>query len=161
MAKYQYETSPRKTIPNYDNINKKRKQDYKDIKKQEKQHKRQKKLIKIKTIFYIIVAFAMFFTISYRNAVIDIKYSKIKSLKSELATIQKENEQLEANVEQALNLKAIQEEAEKSLGMKILSTDQIEYINLPKKDHIESKTQEQEEKNYFEQILSFFKNLVK
>jgi len=160
MAKYQYETSPRKVKTNYEIPNQK-KQNKVDVNKQLKQNKTKKTLKKSKIIFYIIIGFAMFFTISYRNAMIDIKYAKIKKLKSELATVQKENEQLEASVEQALNLKAVQEEAKNNLGMKTLSTDQIEYINLSKKDHIESRTETQEEKNYFEKIVGFIKKLVK
>ncbi len=156
MAKYQYETSPRKVKADYEIPNKK-----KQNKVEPKQNKAKKTLKKSKIIFYIIIGFAMFFTISYRNAMIDIKYAKIKELKTELAAVKKENEQLEASVEQALNLKAVQEEAKNNLGMKTLSTDQIEYINLSKKDHIESRTETQEEKNYFEKIVGFIKKLVK
>ena len=49
--------------------------------------------------WFIIIGFALFFTVSYRNVMIDVKYAKIKDLKAELALIQKENEQLQANNE--------------------------------------------------------------
>ena len=161
MAKYQYETSPRKVKTDYEIPNRKKKNSVDINKQQTKKNNAKKTIKKSKIIFYVIIGFAMFFTISYRNAMIDIKYAKIKELKTELATIQKENEQLEANVEQALNLKTVQEEAKNNLGMKTLSTDQIEYINLSKKDHIESSTQIEEEKNYLEKVVSFFKKLIK
>ena len=157
MAKYQYETSPRKTKPEYTKPN--------NVDINQKQNKKvktkNKTLKKVKIVLYVICAFALFFTVSYRNAIIDIKYAEIKELKSELALIQKENEQLEANAEQKLNLKKVQEVAQDKLGMKILSTDQIEYINLSKTDHIESSTVETEEENYMDKIIKFIKNLIK
>lgn len=160
MAKYQYETSPRKIKPEYEK-QKKYKEKQIETKKKQAKKKKNNTFKKIKTVFYVVLGFAMFFSISYRNAIIDIKYSKIKELKTELAAIQKENEQLEANVEQALNLKTIQEEAMKNLGMKTLSTDQIEYISLSKKDHIEPNTETVEEKNYFQKIIECIKKIIK
>lgn len=164
MAKYQYETSPRKIKPDYSNPNRKKSNNIKENKKQQSVKKAQAKkktLKKIKTVLYVTIGFALFFTISYRNAIIDIKYAEIKDLKSKLAVVQKENEQLEANLEQKLNLKTIQEEAQSSLGMRVLSTDQIEYINLSKKDHIEASVSEVEEDNYFQKILIYIKKFVK
>ena len=160
MAKYQYETSPRKVKTNYETPKKSKKVDS-NIKKKTKK-KAKKKTSKAKMLFYVIVGFTMFFSITYRDAIIDAKYAEIKKLKSNLATVQKENEQLEANVEQALNLKTVQKEAEESLGMKTLSTDQIEYINLSKTDHIEASSDvEEKEENYFDKIIKFVKSLVK
>jgi hypothetical protein len=158
MARYQYETSPRKIQERREpkkrknqNINKNNKNEKINIKTSSK----------IKMIGLVLIGFAVFFTISYRNAVIDAKYSQIKSLKSDLAEIQKQNEQLEANVESSLNLKTIQEEAEEKLGMKALSTDQIEYIKLEKNDFVESSTNDEDEENYIQKAISFIKKLIK
>lgn len=159
MARYQYETSPRKI--DYEKPRKKKQVSKNKTLKKQKVKKQVKSIKRSSLVFYVILAFAMFFTISYRNAIIDIKYAQIKNLKSDLANIQKENEQLEANVEQALNLKAVQEEAQGNLGMKTLSTDQIEYINLSKTDHIETRVDAEEEQNFFSKIMEFIKKTIK
>lgn len=158
MARYQYETSPRKIQENYKPKKKRVNKSKKNIKVQKAKIKTASKM---KMVFLVLISFAMFFTISYRNAVIDAKYSEIKALKGELAEVQKQNEQLEANVESSLNLKTIQEEAEKKLGMKSLSTDQVEYINLNKSDFIESTTTEEIKETKIQKMINYIKNLIK
>lgn len=161
MAKYQYETSPRKIKTNYEPVkNKKAKSEPKKVNKIK--NKKKSALEKIKMIFLVIIGFTAFFAISYRNAVIDAKFAEIKTLKSDLAVIQKENQQLEANVESCLNLKTLQEEAEKKLGMKALSTDQIEYVNLPKTDYVEPSVEiKEEEENIIVKIFNIIKKFIK
>ncbi len=165
MARYQYETSPRKVRQDYEPIRKKypKKSSTKKSRTTNKYDNRIKTSSKIKMVFYVLVGFAIFFTISYRNAVIDAKYAEIKTLKSELATVEKENEQLEATIESGLNLKTIQQEAEELLGMQTLSNDQIEYISLPKTDYVESSSEEVqiEEESCFMQIINLIKSLIK
>lgn len=166
MARYQYETSPRKIRTDYEPIKKKssNKNSTKKVQKANKNNVKVKPISKVKMVFCVLIGFAIFFTISYRNAVIDTKYATIKSLKSELATVQKENEQLEATIESSLNLKAIQQQAETLLGMKTLSNDQIEYVNLPKTDYVEAQSEKinlEEDNNYFIKIINTIKNLIK
>lgn len=165
MVRYEYETSPRKIRTDYEPIRRKstNKSSTKRAKTSVKNNAKTKPVSKVKIVFYVLVAFAIFFTIIYRNAVIDSKYAEIKSLKSELATVEKENEQLEATIESSLNLKVIQEQAESVLGMKTLSNEQIEYVNLPKTDYIEASSEEVkiEEDNYITNIINTLKNLIK
>ena len=164
MARYQYETSPRKTRIDYEPVRKNGRKYAKKAKNTPKVETKVKPVSKVKTIFYVLVVFAIFFTIIYRNAVIDAKYAEIKKLKTELATVEKENEQLEATIESNLNLKTIQEQAEKLLGMKTLSNAQIEYINLPKTDYVECKSEEvklEKEDNLFEKIMKTIDDLIK
>lgn len=165
MARYQYETSPRKIRTDYETVKKKNTKKVKAIRTNttKKNNTKVKTLKKAKIVIFVLIAFMAFFTISYRNAVIDSKYAKIKDLKDKLALVEKENEQLEASIESRLNLKTIQEEAETMLGMKSLSNDQINYVNLPKTDYVEASSEEVkiEENNYFTRIINFVKNLIK
>lgn len=165
MARYQYETSPKKVRIDYEPVRQKvvKKSPTTNVKAQAKKNTKMKKSSKVKIVFLVLIGFTAFFTISYRNAVIDSKFAKIKTLKSDLAMVEKENEQLEASIESCLNLKTIQEEAESLLGMKTLSNDQIKYVSLPKTDYVESGSEEVkiEEENYFTKIVNFIKDLIK
>lgn len=165
MARYQYETSPRKIRTDYEPVRKRNTQKNSATKTNtsKKKNKEVKTVKKAKIVFFVLIAFLAFFTISYRNAIIDSKHAEIKKLKSDLAIVEKENEQLEATIESRLNLKTIQEEAENLLGMKKLSNDQINYVNLPKADYVEAGSEQVqiEENNYFTKIINFIKNLIK
>lgn len=146
--KYQYETSPRKIKPEYAP----RKNDYKGkkstakkpetktntIKKknQKEQKKKQRKIIS-----YIALVFAVIFAICYRNAQIDENFEEVKNLKKDLATIEKENSQLELAIESSMNLSNIEQQAKELLGMQKLTNKQIVYVNLEKDDYIEAATE--------------------
>ena len=82
MAKYQYETSPRKIKVDYDEPKEKssRKQKNQKIAKT-------KPINQAKILFYIAIGFVTLFVISYRYAVIDKTYSNLKNLKTELAAM--------------------------------------------------------------------------
>ncbi len=164
MARYQYETSPRKIRNDYEPVRRNPKK--KHVSKAntvQKNKTKMKTAKKAKIVIFVLIAFIAFFTITYRNAVIDAKYAEIKTLKNELALVEKENEQLEATIESRLNLKTIQEEAETLLGMKALSNDQINYVNLPKTDYVEASSEEvkMEDDNYFTKIINLIKSLIK
>lgn len=165
MARYQYETSPRKVRIDYEPVKKKANKKSSTVKSNtaKKNNVKTKKASRAKIVFLILIGFAAFFTISYRYAIIDAKYAEIKKLKTNLASIEKENEQLEATIESRLNLKTIQEEAETLLGMRTLTNDQIKYINLPKTDHVEASSEEIkiEEDNCFTKVINVIKKLFK
>ena len=77
-----------------------------------------------------------------------------------LATLQKENQQTQVLIESNLNLKKIEEEAKSKLGMQRLTNDQKIYMNLPKKDYVQSSTDKAkttEEKNWLDKIMDKFK----
>lgn len=135
---YQYDTSPRKLKPEYERVKEKypKKSSARTNNKQ-KDIKKEKKMQR-KVICYIIICFIALFIISYRYSVIDDTYAVLKEKKSDLAVLEKETTQLEANIESSINLTKIEEEAQNLLGMKKLSTDQIVYVTLPKTDHVES-----------------------
>ncbi len=142
---YQYETSPRKIEPDYNRKSKKHKEEKKkkikivedvprqDIKISEKQRKKQ-----IKLTIFALAAIALLFTISYQNSQISVKFSQIQSQKEELATLEKENEQTEVNIESSSNLSNIEKLAKEKLGMSKLTNKQTVYVTLPKKDYVES-----------------------
>lgn len=162
--RYQYETSPRKLQPEYTPV-KKRYPKKSTAKKQDTNKKNQKQETKSfdkKIIFYIIAVFAVLFAVSYRNAFITQTYSQVKDLKSELAQVEKENKQLEVNIESQTNFEAIEEKAKNELGLDKLKDSQIVYVNLDKQDYVESSSEEielKEDSNWFENIINKIKNI--
>ena len=156
--KYQYETSPRKLEPEYEPIknpySKKKPTTIK--KKQEKVQPKKHLKTQIKTVIYIGLIFASFVVISYRNSLINESFNENEKLKSSLAAVQKENEQLKVNLENSLNLSNIEKMAENKLGMQKLDNSQKVYVSLDKKDYVEPASEEviiEEEKNWFEKLL--------
>ena len=164
--RYQYDTSPKKLKPEYRRKNKeypKKSTVYKE--KENKNHKENKKeemqeiKKKAKIIFYVLATFAIVFTISYRNSLIDEAYSKTESLKNEYSKIEKENEQIEVSIDNSLNFNNIEQTAKELLGMTKLSGKQTVYIHLSKKDYIERKSEKVETKNddnIINKILNMF-----
>ena len=149
--RYEYETSPRKLEPDV----KKRRQIQKkklkvvedlprqDVKISKEQQKRQTQLTLI-----VIGIFILLLTISYRNSQINEKFNQMQTLKRELSSLQKENQQLKVSIENSLNLNTI--------GMQKLTNKQTVYISLPKRDYVESASEEiivKKEKNWFEQVV--------
>lgn len=159
-SRYEYGTSPRKIQPDIQ----RRKQSQKtkirvvedlpkqDIKISKEQKKRQTKLTLV-----VIGIFIILLTISYRNSQINEKFNRVQTLKRELSTIEKENEQLKVSIENSVNLNTIEKLAKEKLGMQKLTNKQTMYITLPKKDYVESASEEvvvEEEENWFEQIIN-------
>ena len=54
---------------------------------------------------FALLAFAVLLAISYQNSQITVKFNEMQEQKKKLATMQKENEQLEINIENSLNIK--------------------------------------------------------
>lgn len=162
-SRYQYETSPRKLQPDYQptpkKYPKKSTAKKKNVKTQAKT--KTKKNTNSKVILYIGAIFVILFAVSWRNAFIAQEYSQIRSLKSELSELEKENKQLEVNIESKTNLGAIAEKASTELGLKKLDDSQIVYVNLDKQDYVESSTEEVklEENNWFEKIIQKIKSI--
>lgn len=162
--RYQYETSPRKLQPEYEPRVKKypKKSTAKKVKvvpkKQAKPKVKKKLKVEAKVMVYVAIGFTILLAISYRNSVINEKFAEIKTLKSNLAALQKENEQLEVSIESSLNLKTIEQSAKDLLGMQKLENSQSVYISLPKQDYIEPASEEIiTEKNIsiWERIINF------
>lgn len=163
--KYQYETSPRKLQPEYEPIKKKYPKKSTAKKKKVTNKKQKKEKIKHKkATMYVIIGFLLLFTMSYRNALISQNYSKIKSQESKLSAIQKENEQLEINIETSLNLQNIEKSAQEMLGMQKISNTQTRYIDLPREDYVEPASEEIEtskEDNWLTEIWNFIIEYIK
>lgn len=159
VVKYQYETSPRKLEPEI----KKRKNNAKrnlkiveDLPRQQvklsaTQKKKQKNLTLV-----VIGIFLLLLTISYRNSQINEKFNDVQSLKKELSTLQKENEQLRVNIENGINVNTIEKLAKEKLGMEKLTSKQTIYINLPKQEYTEAESEKIiiEESNWFDKIIN-------
>lgn len=163
VARYQYETSPRKLEPTEEKrskkANKKKKiKIVKDVPRQEIKVSKEQRRKQIKLIMFSLVALAVLLVISYRNSQISVKFSEIQDQKKELASLEKENEQTEVNIENSLNLNNIEQQAKEKLAMSKLTNKQTVYITLPKKDYIESASEkitikEEDDKNWSEKII--------
>lgn len=162
--RYQYETSPRKLQPEYTPIKKKYPKKS-TLSKKTMAAQKQAKVAKnknIKIMLYIGIIFAILFAVSYRNALVTQRYSELKDLKVQLSKIEKENEQLEVNIESKTNLSAIEKKAKEELGMKKLDDSQTVYVSLDKSDYIESAAESvklEDELNWFEKIINTIKNI--
>lgn len=155
---YQYETSPRKLAPEYvpKNSRKRTTKVKTKVKKNTKAVKAEKSK-RIKQTLTVFAVFVILVAISYRNSVINENFTKVQSLKTQLAEIQKENEQLEVNIENSLNLNNIEQVAKEKLGMQKLSNRQTVYIELPKKDYVKPTNEEviiKEENNWFTNLIN-------
>ena len=167
---YQFETSPKKLQPEYKPQVEKKEMKKKTTKKSSvsvtknevKRRKATKEEIKRKTTFvaYIVFGFTLLFTISYRDSIINEKFNQKENLKAELTEIQKLNEQLGVSVENELNLTGVEEIAKDELGMSKLNNSQKIYVNLPKKEYIESKT-ETINTNVNQSVYQKFVNAIK
>ena len=163
-SRYQYETSPRKLQPEYKPTKKQypKKSTAKKNGTKTKAKQQTKKNSNSKIILYIGTIFVILFAVSYRNALIAQKYSEIKNLKSELSEVEKENKQLEVNIDSKTNLGTIEEKASKELGLKKLDDSQIVYVNTEKQDYVESSTEEvkmPEDENWLEILINKIKNI--
>lgn len=144
---YEYGTSPRKLQPEYtpnkkQKVNKtlnneKAKKNKKDKENKQKIEAQNRKKQQRRIILYIGIGFLILFAMSYRNSQIDEEFSQIQALKNNLSVIEKENEQLEVNIENGSNLNNLEQAAKELLGMQKLNNKQSVYVNLPKVDYIE------------------------
>ena len=156
-ARYQYETSPRKIEPN--ERREKIKENIKlvkDLPRQEVKISKEQKMKHRKATLLVLAIFAVLFTISYRNTKINEKFNEMQTLKTEVSSLQKENEQLQVTIENSLNLSNIEKQAKEKLGMQKLTNKQTVYVNLPKKDYIETATEKveiNENKTWFEKFV--------
>ncbi len=167
---YQYGTSPRKLSPEEIRENRLQRSQrnrvqkeprlrvVNDVSRQEVKISSSQKKRHIKLTVFAILAFAVLLAISYQNSQINVKFSQMQEQKKELANIQKENEQLEVNIENSLNIKNIEKEAKEQLGMEKLTSKQTVYVNLPKKDYVEAATEKvvvQEEKSWLQKVVDW------
>lgn len=158
-SRYEYGTSPRKLEPDVQRKKQTKKRKLKvvdDLPRQDIRISKEQKKRQIKLTFVVIGVFILLLTISYRNSQINEKFSQVQTLKKELSALQKENEQLEVSIENSLNLNTIEKQAKEKLGMQKLTNKQIVYVNLPKKDYVESASEEvviEKEKNFFEKFV--------
>lgn len=174
---YQYETSPRKLQPEYEpnkkqNKNKTTKKSNKNNSIREKQNIKKKTATKAKRktkynykpVVYIMLGFAMLFTISYRNSLINESYNKKEEIKSQVSAVQKENEQLKVSIENSLNLNSVEKAAEEKLGMQKLNNNQKVYLDLQKKDYVEAASEEviiNDDISWFDKIVEKLTQIIK
>lgn len=142
---YEYETSPRKEepefIPNKRQKNKNTVHNEEELRKKIRKAQVMQSRKNVKHILEIGLLFVVLLTISYRYALINSRFSEKESLKSTLSNIQKQNAQLRVNIEQGMNINNIEQAAKEKLGMQKLDNSQKVYINLHKKDYVETTTQ--------------------
>jgi len=175
---YQYGTSPRKYEPDYAPRTTKRKMTNKnaskksvskeipkksDAKKRIENQKVKKAEERKSRTLQVIVVFAIFgmlLALSYREITIMEMFNQKKELETQLATIQKENGQIEKSIreeESKLNWNEIKNTASEQLGMQIKAAIPVD---LEKSDNveIENKFIKEEETNIIEEIIEYFIN---
>lgn len=167
--RYQYETSPRKLEPVKNprrNVPAPKKTTTKSTRKSAEELKRTKKLEnyqKIKMVMYLALGFGVLLMIGYRNSQINEAFTQNQKLEKQISAVQKENEQLEVNIQNSLNLSQIEQEAKERLGMQKLNSKQTTYIQLPKKDYVEAATEhvviQEPSESIIDTIVSWFKNI--
>lgn len=163
MQRYQYETSPRKLDEEY--IQQKPKVPKKNVAPRNKPISKTKsahKSNRAKIIVSLIAVFASIFAISYRNSKIDESFTKNEELKQAYLAIEKENDQMKVDIENSLNFSNIAQEAQELLGMQKLSTKQIIYVNLPKKDYIQPAAESiviEKDESLLDKILNVLKDI--
>mgnify|MGYP001139675953 CR=1 FL=1 len=143
--RYEYGTSPRKLEPDVSRKKQRKKKKLnvvKDLPRQDVKISKEQKKRQIQLTLVVIGIFILLLTISYRNSQINEKFNQAQTLKRELSSLQKENEQLKVSIENSLNLNTIEKLAKEKLGMQKLTNKQTVYINLPKKDYVESASEE-------------------
>ena len=168
MARYQYETSPRKYEPEYTTKKTTKKQTPRVSKKEierkklekEKAKKAEDRKKKVKQIIAVVVVFAMLLSLSYREIQIMEMFDQKKEQEDKLALIQKENGQVEKNIkeeESKLEWNTIKQRATDELGMQVKAGIPI---NLEKSDNIETENKyiKEDETSWLEKIVSFFVN---
>ena len=169
---FQYETSPRKLQPEYEpnkNPYKKKKSSLSKTKansnkQQNKSKAKKKNKYNYKPVAYIMITFAMLFTISYRYSLINEQHNAKEEIKSKVSAVQKENEQLKVSIENSLNLSSVAKAAEDKLGMQKLDNNQKIYLDLQKKDYVEPASEEviiNDNISWFERILNTLTQIIK
>lgn len=166
-ARYQYGTSPKKIQPDGTQNQKNRKQKVekkpklkvvKEVPRQEVKMSKAQRKRQLKLTMFAVIAFAVLLAISYQNSQINVKFAEMQSQKKELASLKKENEQLEINIENSLNLSNIEKEAKEQLAMEKLTNKQTVYVSLPKRDYVEAATEKvviDEGKSWLEKIADW------
>ena len=157
-SRYQYETSPRKLAPENEPYVRPNTKNNKTTahKTAEKPKQKLQLKTKIKAVVYIFLIFASLLVISYRNSQINESFNENEGLKSNLAAIQKENEQMKVNLENSLNLSNIEKMAREKLRMQKLDSSQKVYVSLDKKDYVEPASEEVviQEENWLTKLLN-------
>ena len=161
QAKYQYGTSPRKVEPDYNRRTKKAPQKrqlkiVENLPRQQIKVSKEQRKKQLKVTVTVAGLFLLLLTISCRNSQIDKQFNQIQEQKKQLATLQKENEQLRVSIENSLNLSNVEKVAREELGMQKLSSKQTVYVTLPKKDYVESASEKvviEEEKSLWETLV--------
>ena len=169
---YQYETSPRKLQPEYEPNKNPYKKKKSSLNKKKTTNKKvnnkpvskKKSKYNYKPVAYIMLVFAMLFTISYRNSLINEKYNEKENIKSQVSAVQKENEQLKVSIENSLNLSSVAKAAEDKLGMQKLDNSQKVYLDLQKKDYVEPASEKviiDDNSSWFDKLVEKLTQIIK
>ena len=98
--------------------------------------------VKLKLMWTVAVLGAITFVILNRAAKINSLTANVRSLKSDIATIQKDNANLEVQIASACNLKSIEDTALNSFKMVMPGNNSIKYIEVGSLAQVEENTAE-------------------
>ena len=113
---------------------------------------------KRRTVAFCILAILALFAILYQYANISQTFHEIQQAKAKIAVIQKENEQIESEIQSGLNLENVEQKA-RALGMQKLDASQTRYVSLNKQNYVYSGLSQDNntEKNFFMKIIDGIK----
>lgn len=174
-ASYQYGTSARKYEPEYStkrNNTKKTMAKKQTVKKEIKKSDTKKKIEKqrakkaeerksrVLQVVVVMAIFGMLLALSYREITIMEMFNQKKNLENQLATIEKENGQVEKSIreeESKLNWNEINQIASEQLGMQKKTAIPID---LQKSDNVETTNKfiKEEKVSIIEKIINYFIN---
>lgn len=131
------------------------------VRKNNQEEKKSKNNVKIrlKIVLFLIAGFSVLFAISYQNSLISESFNKKEQYKKEMEALIKTNQQLEVNIENSLNLNAIEHAAKEKIGMQKLSNSQKIYVSLDKQDYVAPASEQiiiNEDKSLFQKFIDFF-----
>lgn len=111
----------------------------------------------------IAAFFVIAFFICYRYSLINEQFVELRNIKSEYATLQTVNSQIQADIESKTDLTYIENYAKYQLGMQKPSSSQIQYVTVEKEDKIMSPVtiEEEEDTGLFNMICSKIYDLFK
>lgn len=92
---------------------------------------------KMKTVFGVLVCFAIMFLIIFRYTAITEASNTVSSYKKELNNLQRVTEQTQVQLDRSIDLKKVEEIAKNRLGMSRPEKSQIVYVKPKKNDYSE------------------------
>ena len=117
-----------------------------------------KKTSPVKVLAFMTVILALAFSVMYSRAQLTELSAQVSKVSKELDVLESENVRLNAELEERISLKNVEEYAATELGMDKLDPSQVEYVTLSEGDKAEVK--EETDSSIWQQIKNFFVDMM-